>query len=102
MPGCPTCRGPLSGNPPAQASVTLPTVNVTQVRTTVAAPGRVKKTYDWVLVTVKHPGMLAALKHLTGRNFGYDKERWEDWIHEQRIEGELPPSNDTVIWETED
>jgi hypothetical protein len=29
---------------------------------------------------MKHPEMLAALKKLTGKDFGYDQGAWQKWL----------------------
>jgi hypothetical protein len=29
---------------------------------------------------VQHPGILAALKQLTGKDFGYDQAAWQRWL----------------------
>lgn len=36
-----------------------------------------------IIQTVQHPQVVDALLKLTGKNFGYDKERWLVWIREE-------------------
>jgi len=71
----------------AEAEITLPRVQVTQVHTTVSAPAGARIDYEWELVTVKHPGMLGSLRRLTGKNFGYDKDAWRAWLRSRRDRG---------------
>ena len=71
----------------ATATITLPRVQATSVHTTVSAPAGYSVDYDWEKVTVRHPGMLKALKRLTGKNFGYNKSAWAQWLRSQRADG---------------
>lgn len=43
-------------------------------------PGGPPATTQMQQVRVNHPGILAALKSLTGQDFGYDKAAWMNWI----------------------
>ena len=38
----------------------------------------------WEKVEVRHPEILASLKRLTGKDFGYDQGAWARWLTEQR------------------
>jgi len=67
----------------AEATITLPRVQVTQVHTTVSAPAGARIDYEWERVTVKHPGMLSVLKRMTGKDFRYDKDAWRAWLRAQ-------------------
>jgi len=67
----------------AEATITLPRVQVTQIQTTVSAPAGARIDYEWERVTVKHPGMLGVLRRMTGKNFGYDKDAWRAWLRAQ-------------------
>ncbi len=64
----------------ALGNIQLPTVHVTQTRTTVSAPGGYSITPDIEQKTITHPEVLSALKSLTGQDFGYDKAAWMNWI----------------------
>jgi hypothetical protein len=64
----------------ATATIQLPIVQISQVQTTISAPAGVRIDYHWEKVTVRHPGVLDALRRLTDRNFGYDKDAWYRWL----------------------
>jgi hypothetical protein len=78
----------------ASATIMLPNVRITQLQTTVFAPAGMQITPDWEEVTVRHPGMLLALQKLTGKDFGYNKEAWLEWLRTR--EGRQDPSR--VDW----
>ena len=63
----------------APVIVDLPEVDVVDIATTVFAPFR-RLPPDIEVVVTRHPDVLAALKTLTGKDFGYDKAAWTKWI----------------------
>jgi len=82
----------------ATANVMLPQVHATTVNTTVSAPAGFKITPDYEMVIVRHPGILTQLERLSGKNFGYDKEAWRQWLAAQRSPEEKGLNN--VDWST--
>ena len=89
--GIPTFRQvPISAATPAlgiaTATIEVPTVRITEINTTVSAPAGVRIDYDYEIATRKHPGVLAALKRLTGQDFGYNKEAWYAWLRARQHE----------------
>jgi len=63
----------------ATFTIELPQVNVVDVATTVAMSDRsVQPTVQ--RVQVQHPEILAALKALTGKDFGYNQAAWQQWL----------------------
>jgi hypothetical protein len=79
----------------AIGNIMLPTVHVTEAHTTVSAPGGFTVTPDVQQTTVSHPEVLAALRSLTGQDFGYDKAAWMNWItggHGDRTINKWQPS----------
>jgi len=69
----------------ATFTIELPEVAVTDVQTTVAMPDR-GVTPIVQRIKVEHPEILAALKTLTGKDFGYDPAAWQRWL--QTAEGQ--------------
>ena len=87
--GIPTFRQvPISAATPAlgiaTATIEVPTVHVTEINTSVSAPAGARIDYDYEMATRKHAGVLAALKRLTGQDFGYNKDAWYAWLREQQ------------------
>jgi len=68
----------------ATAEVVLPTVRQTTINTSVSAPAGFSVNTVWEKVEVRHPEILASLKRLTGKDFGYDQGAWARWLTEQR------------------
>ena len=63
----------------ATYTIELPQVKVTDVATTIAMTDRaVQPTVQ--RVQIQHPEILAALKSLTGKDFGYDQAAWQRWL----------------------
>ncbi len=96
--GIPTFRQiPISAATPAAgiatAIIEVPTVRITSINTTVSAPAGMRIDYDYEIATRRHAGVLAALKRLTGEDFGYNKEAWYAWLrarqHEKHSEYEI-------------
>lgn len=66
----------------AETTIELPEVQVIDLSTSVAMRDRqVSPEYQRVLV--RHPRILAALKKLTGKDFGYDREAWQRWLQSE-------------------
>jgi NACalpha-BTF3-like transcription factor len=74
---------------PAQFTIELPRVNVVDAMTTVAMSDR-----DVQLVIqrtqVQHPEILAALKALTGKDFGYNQAAWQKWLQSEEAAKIVP------------
>jgi hypothetical protein len=63
----------------ASFTIELPQVNVVDVATTLAMTDRsVQPTVQ--RVQIQHPEILAALKTLTGKDFGYNQAAWQQWV----------------------
>ncbi len=63
----------------AETTIQLPEVQIIDLATTIAMSERhVSPEYERVVV--RHPGILAALKQLTGKDFGYDQAAWQRWL----------------------
>ncbi|MCX5653962.1 MAG: hypothetical protein NTY65_04855 [Planctomycetota bacterium] len=63
----------------ATYTIQLPQVNMVDVATTIAMTDRaVQPTVQ--RVQIQHPEILAALKALTGRDFGYNLAAWQRWL----------------------
>ncbi|MBN2584535.1 MAG: hypothetical protein JXL80_15845 [Planctomycetes bacterium] len=90
-----------SGMGIATATIDVPTVRVTQINTSVIAPGGYRVTPDWEIATRRHVGVLAALKELTGEDFGYDKEKWRQWLRSQQDTRSGSSAYD-IQWDTTD
>ncbi len=69
----------------ATATIELPQVSVIDVATTIAMSER-HVLPDYQRVEVKHPEMLAALKQLTGKDFGYNQAAWQEWLRSSDCE----------------
>jgi hypothetical protein len=82
----------------ATTSIMLPNVHVVSLRTTVSAPGGIFVDPDIQQIEVTHPGILTALKRLTGKDFGYDKAAWHDWLRSSRGERQSQRDTGGVDW----
>ena len=63
----------------ATAFLELPQVNIIDFKTTIGMSER-HVLPDYKRVETQHPEMLAALKKLTGKDFGYDQGAWQKWL----------------------
>ncbi len=63
----------------ATVTIDLPQVQVIDVATTVAMRDR-NVSPQYKRVEVQHPGVLRALRALTGKDFGYDQTAWQRWL----------------------
>lgn len=75
----------------ATAFIELPEVNIIDIATTIAMTqhGDVIPTYQ--RVRTEHPEALAALKKLTGKDFGYNQAAWQKWLQSQEAAKVVPP-----------
>jgi head-tail adaptor len=65
--------------PLATTTIDLPEVQIIDLATTVAMTDRHVQP-EFKRTVVQHPGILAALKQLTGMDFGYDQGAWQRWL----------------------
>ena len=63
----------------ATATLQLPQVQITDFKTTIGMSER-HVLPDYKRIQTQHPEMLAALKKLTGKDFGYDQAAWQKWL----------------------
>jgi hypothetical protein len=73
----------------AQFTIELPRVSVVDAKTTVAMSDRdvqpvIQRTQ------VQHPEILAALKALTGKDFGYNQAAWQRWLQSEEAAKIVP------------
>ncbi|HUS46084.1 MAG TPA: HEAT repeat domain-containing protein [Phycisphaerae bacterium] len=93
--GTPTFRkrqitAAAAGGGLATITVDLPVVEIVDFATTLAMTERhFGPRYE--RVQVKHPQILAALKRLTEKNFGYDQSAWQKWLQSEEAAGIIPP-----------
>jgi hypothetical protein len=80
----------VPGGGVAQFIIELPEVAVTDVATTVAMGDRAVIP-DIKRVKIEHPEILAALKALTGKDFGYNQAAWQQWLQSADAAKILPP-----------
>jgi len=71
----------------ATATIELPQVHVIDAKTTIAMSER-HVLPDYQRVEVQHPEILAALKKLTGKDFGYNQAAWQQWL--QSSDADMP------------
>jgi hypothetical protein len=73
----------------ATFTIELPEVNVVDFATTVAMTDRdVQPTIQ--RLRIEHPEILAALKALTGKDFGYDQAAWGKWLQSPEARKTIP------------
>jgi hypothetical protein len=48
-------------------------------------------TADVQMVQIQHPEVLAALKQLTGKDFGYSQAAWQQWLQSAEASKVVPP-----------
>ena len=82
--GAPGAIPPLS-----QITIELPVVRVIDVATSLAmSDHRAMPTTQ--RVQIQHPDILAALRTLTGRDFGYNQAAWQQWLQTPEAAKVLP------------
>ena len=74
---------------PAKITIELPEVRVVDVATSLAmSDHRAMPTTQ--RVQIQHPDILAALRTLTGRDFGYNQAAWQQWLQTPEAAKVLP------------
>jgi len=86
-----TVQGAVAGGPVISQTIDLPTVDVFEVSTPVFGGPTVTTVIGQHRVQVQHPEMLAALRTLTGKDFGYDKDAWTKWMQSADGAKAIPP-----------
>jgi hypothetical protein len=74
----------------ATAFIELPEVEVIDFATTVAMTEHHSPVPHYERVKTKHPQVLAALKSLTGKDFGYNQAAWQKWLESREADGVVP------------
>ncbi len=74
----------------ATATIDLPQVEIIDVATTVAMTEHHDPVPRYARVRTRHPAVLAALKRLTGKDFGYDQAAWRRWLRSREADGVVP------------
>ncbi len=80
----------------ATATIDLPEVRVIDVATTIAMPDK-RFIPNVERVEVQHPEVLAALRNLTGKDFGYSKAAWQRWLQSEDASKTIPPWQPLVL-----
>lgn len=75
----------------ATATIDLPEVHIVDIATTIAMadPGHAVPKYE--RVRTEHPEILAALKTLTGKDFGFNQVAWQKWLQSDEAAVKVPP-----------
>jgi len=74
----------------ATTFIELPEVEVVDVATTIALIDRHPPVPHYQRVRTKHPQVLAALKALTGKDFGYKEAAWQKWLRSREADKVVP------------
>jgi len=74
----------------AQTFIELPQVKVIDVATTIAMTDHHPPVPHYERVETKHPRVLAALKALTGKDFGYNEAAWQKWLRSREADKVVP------------
>jgi len=74
----------------AQTFIELPEVDVIDFATTIAMTDQHAAIPHYERVKTKHPMVLAALKELTGKDFGYNQAAWQKWLQSREADGVVP------------
>jgi hypothetical protein len=72
-------QGVAAGGATISQTIDLPEVDAVDVSSPMFSP-TITAVVGIQRVQVQHPDMLSALRTLTGKNFGYDKEAWRTWM----------------------
>jgi hypothetical protein len=81
----------------ATATIDLPEVNIVDIATTIAMTERGKVTPHFERIQTQHPEVLAALKALTGKDFGYSQAAWQKWLQSEEAAKVVPPWQPVTI-----
>lgn len=74
----------------ATFTVELPQVQVVDVATTIGMTDK-RVVPDYQRVQTQHPDVLAALRALTGKDFGYNQAAWQKWLQSPDAAKTIPP-----------
>ncbi|MFO8014019.1 MAG: HEAT repeat domain-containing protein [Phycisphaerae bacterium] len=74
----------------ATTFIELPEVEVVDFATTIAMTEHHKPVPRYERVKTRHPQVLAALKSLTGKDFGYNQAAWQRWLESREADGVVP------------
>jgi len=95
MAGMPTFRqstvtAAVPGMGIATATIDLPEVNIVDIATTIAMAQHGDPIPRYQRVRTEHPEVLAALKKLTGKDFGYNQAAWQKWLQSEEAARKIP------------
>ena len=74
----------------ARAFIELPEVDIVDVATTIAMTQHGQMIPKYQRVRTEHPEVLAALKKLTGKDFGYNQAAWQKWLQSDEAAKKIP------------
>ncbi len=74
----------------ARAFIELPVVDIVDVATTIAMTQHGQTIPKYQRVRTEHPEVLAALKKLTGKDFGYNQAAWQRWLQSDEAAKKIP------------
>jgi len=75
----------------ATAEIQLPEVAIVDAATTIAMTQHGTPIPHYERVRTEHPEVLAALKTLTGKDFGYNQAAWQKWLQSAEAAEKVPP-----------
>jgi len=75
----------------ATAQIQLPEVEIVDMATTIAMMQHGTPVPHYERVQTQHPEVLAALKQLTGKDFGYNQAAWQKWLESEEARTKVPP-----------
>jgi hypothetical protein len=81
----------------ATATIDLPEVRVTDFKTTIGMADKGHIAPDYQRVRTEHPEILAALKSLTGKDFGFSQGAWQKWLETDEARRIVPPWEPVVV-----
>jgi len=81
----------------ATATIDLPAVRIIDFKTTVAMADKSHVAPDYQRVRTEHPDVLAALKALTGKDFGYNQPAWQKWLQSEEARKIVPAWEPVVV-----
>jgi len=86
-----TVSAAVSDGGVATTQIQLPEVAIVDVATTIAMMQHGTPVPRYERVRTEHPRVLAALKQLTGKNFGYNQAAWQKWLQSEEAKEKVPP-----------
>ncbi|MBL7141079.1 MAG: HEAT repeat domain-containing protein [Planctomycetes bacterium] len=86
-----TISAAVPGGGIATAQIQLPEVEIVDVATTIAMTQHGTPVPHYERVQTQHPEVLAALKQLTGKDFGYNQAAWQKWLESEEARTKVPP-----------